>query len=107
MKPANHLPKDHHERMQRVLLSFDGLSIGDGVGECFFTGSSTIERRCRLREWPKSPWRVTDDTMMALSIVRCLRREGFVDQDKLASAFAEEYARNPNRGYGGMARHIL
>ncbi len=107
MNTANQLPKDHRERMQRVLLSFDGLSIGDGFGECFFTGSSTIERRLRLRELPRSPWRVTDDTMMALSIVRCLKRHGFIDQDELASAFAEEYDRNPNRGYGGMAQRIL
>jgi len=93
--------------MQRVLLSFDGLSIGDGFGECFFTSSNTIERRLRLRELPKAPWRVTDDTMMALSIVRCLKRHGFIDQDQLASAFAGEYARNPNRGYGGIAQQIL
>ncbi len=101
------LPQDHAKRMQRVLLSFDGLSIGDGFGECFFASSSTIERRLRLRELPKSPWRVTDDTMMALSIVRSLKRRGSIDQDQLALAFAEEYARNPNRGYGGMAQQIL
>jgi ADP-ribosylglycohydrolase len=107
MNTANQLPKDHRQRMQRVLLSFDGLSIGDGFGECFFTSTDAIERRLKLRDPPKSPWRVTDDTMMALSIVRCLKRHGFIDQDELASAFAEEYARNPNRGYGGMAQQIL
>lgn len=106
MKTRN-LPKDHGERMKRALLSFEGLSTGDGFGECFFASSNTIERRLRLRELPKSPWRVTDDTVMALSIVRCLKRRGFIDQDQLASAFAEEYARNPNRGYGGMAQQIL
>ena len=107
MNTANHLPKDHRERMKRVLLSFDGLSIGDGFGECFFTSSSTIERRLSRRDLPESPWTVTDDTIMALSIVRCLKRHAGIDQDKLASAFAEEYARNPNRGYGGMAQQIL
>lgn len=93
--------------MKRVLLSFDGLSIGDGFGECFFTGTDTIRRRLERREPPDPRWIVTDDTMMALSIVRCLKRHGLIDQDVLASAFAEEYACNPNRGYGGMAQQIL
>lgn len=106
-RSSRSLPADHAQRMERVLLSFDGLSVGDGFGECFFTGSNTIERRLSLRELPRTPWRVTDDTMMALSIVRCLDRHGLIAQDELASAFAEEYARNPNRGYGGMAHHIL
>jgi ADP-ribosylglycohydrolase len=103
----NQLPKDHNERMQRVMLSFDGLSIGDGFGECFFTAQDAIDRRLSLRDTPRPPWRVTDDTIMALSIVRCLKRHGIIDQDTLAAAFAEEYARNPNRGYGGMAQQIL
>jgi ADP-ribosylglycohydrolase len=45
--------------------------------------------------------------MMALSIVRCLKRRGCIEQDELAAAFAQEYSRDPNRGYGGMARQIL
>jgi ADP-ribosylglycohydrolase len=101
------LPPDHTERMKRVLLSFDGLSIGDGFGECFFTGTDTIRRRLEHRAPPDPRWIVTDDTIMALSIVRCLKRHGFIDQDELASAFAHEYLHNPNRGYGGMARQIL
>jgi ADP-ribosylglycohydrolase len=101
------LPNDHAKRMQRVLLSLDGLSVGDGFGECFFTGPDTIRRRLESRDPPPPRWIVTDDTIMALSIVRCLKRHGFMDQDILASAFAEEYARNPNRGYGGMAVQIL
>jgi len=107
MKTETQLPSDHRERMQRVLLSFDGLSIGDGFGECFFTGTHVIERHLKFREPPKPQWMVTDDTIMALSIVRCLKRHGVIDQDGLALAFAEEYARNPNRGYGGMAQQIL
>lgn len=104
---SHSLPQDHAERMQRALLSLDGLSVGDAFGECFFVSEHIIEKRLRLRELPKPPWTFTDDTTMALSIVRCLKRNGFIDQDQLAAAFAEEYARNPNRGYGGMARQIL
>jgi ADP-ribosylglycohydrolase len=101
------LPADHEQRMQRALLSLDGLSIGDGFGERFFTAPDTIERRLELHDPPPAPWVVTDDTMMALSIVRCLKRYGHIEQDALAAAFAREYARDPQRGYGGTAHGIL
>ena len=101
------LPKDHDKRMQRALLSLDGLSVGDGFGECFFTSSAIIKRRLANREPPPPPWIVTDDTTMALSIVRCLKRYGHIEQDALAAAFAQEYAQDPERGYGGMAHRIL
>jgi ADP-ribosylglycohydrolase len=101
------LPADHNERMRRALLSLDGLSVGDGFGECFFANWQNVERRLELRDPPPAEWIVTDDTMMALSIVRVLKRHGTIDQDALAQAFAAEHARDPNRGYGGMARQIL
>jgi ADP-ribosylglycohydrolase len=101
------LPADHQQRMQRALLSLDGLSVGDGFGECFFTSPAVIERRLEHFEPPPPPWFVTDDTMMALSIVRCLNRYGYIEQDALASGFAREYARDPQRGYGGTAHGIL
>src|SRR5882672_8847446 len=100
-------PSDHAVRMHRALLSLDGLSVGDGFGECFFTRDSIIERRLEQRDPPPVPWIVTDDTMMAISIVRCLKRYGHVRQDALAGAFALEYARDPRRGYGGTAHGIL
>lgn len=104
--PAQH-PVDHKERMRRTLLSLDGLSVGDGFGECFFTSPAAIEKRLELKDPPPAPWFVTDDTMMALSIVRCLKRYGHIEEDALASAFAREYARDPRRGYGGTAHGIL
>jgi len=101
------LPEDHEHRMQQARLSLDGLSVGDGFGECFFTSPLTIELRLEHRDPPTAPWLVTDDTMMALSIVRCLKRYGYIEQDALAGAFAREYARDPRRGYGGTAHGIL
>jgi ADP-ribosylglycohydrolase len=106
-RQTKELPADHDERMQRALLSLDGLSVGDGFGECFFTTSQSIERRLELRDPPPGEWTVTDDTMMALSIVRVLKRHGRIDQDALARAFADEYKRDMHRGYGGMAHQIL
>jgi hypothetical protein len=97
MWPAT-IPEDHDRRMHRALLSLDGLSVGDGFGECFFTRPEVIEHRLEHQELPPAPWFVTDDTMMALSIVRCLNRYGHVQQEALASAFAREYSREPNRG---------
>ena len=93
--------------MERALLALDGLSVGDGFGECFFTSLAVIDRRVEHREPPPPPWFFTDDTAMALSIVRCLRRYGHIDRDALAKGFAEEYARDPTRGYGRGAREIL
>jgi ADP-ribosylglycohydrolase len=101
------LPTDHEERMQRALLSLDGLSVGDGFGECFFTSPPVIERRLQHQDPPPAPWIVTDDTMMALSIVRSLKRYGHIERDALAAGFAREYARDPRRGYGGTAHGIL
>jgi ADP-ribosylglycohydrolase len=101
------LPTDHVVRMQRALLSLDGLSVGDGFGECFFGNWRVVERRLEQRDAPPPPWLYTDDTVMALSIVRCLERYGHIEQDALASAFAREYNRDPGRGYGGTAHGIL
>ena len=93
--------------MQRALLSLDGLSVGDGFGQCFFTSTEVIDQWVHHRTPPPPPWVVTDDTMMALSIVRSLKRRGRIEQDILANAFAVEFVREPDRGYGGTAQHIL
>jgi ADP-ribosylglycohydrolase len=104
---ARNLPSDHAERMQRALLSLDGLSVGDSFGECFFGDASVAERRIEQRDPPPASWSFTDDTVMALSIVRCLDRCGQIESDALAAAFAREYMNDPRRGYGGTAHGIL
>jgi ADP-ribosylglycohydrolase len=101
------LPNENEIRLQRALLSLDGLSVGDAFGECFFGNPRIAEQRIRRREAPPPPWEYTDDTAMALSIVRCLRRRNRIEPDELAKAFAHEYGREPHRGYGGMAHQIL
>jgi ADP-ribosylglycohydrolase len=101
------LQNAHAVRMQRALLSLDGLSVGDAFGECFFVSQKILEQRVRRREVPPAPWEYTDDTTMALSIVRCLKERGRIEPDELAKKFALEYAGNVFRGYGPMARQIL
>jgi ADP-ribosylglycohydrolase len=103
----NKLPEGHENRMQRALLSLDGLSVGDAFGECFFGNPMVVERRIEQHEPPPPPWFFTDDTAMALSIVRCIAHYGCIERDALAAAFASEYARDPRRGYGGAAHGIL
>lgn len=44
---------------------------------------------------------------MAVAVVTCLEREGKIEPDLLARLFAEEYARDPFRGYGAVAHSIL
>ncbi len=90
-------------RLEKALLSLDGLSVGDAFGELFFTisphGSST--------GLPPGPWRWTDDTHMALSIVEILQTYGHIEQDALAKAFARRFSEEPHRGYAGGAKRLL
>ncbi len=84
-----------------ALLSLTGLSVGDAFGELFF--SQPPDRR----QLPEGPWRWTDDTHMALSIVEVLKNSGRIDQDTLAKGFAERFMQEPWRGYAGGARKLL
>lgn len=101
------LPPDHELRLARALRSLDGLSVGDSLGECFLSGEAKFGLGGAEPQIPSGPWRVTDDTIMAISIVRCLQRHGFIDQQTLAEGFAAEYRIDPMRGYGRGAHTVL
>ena len=103
--PDSMLPADHTERMARARLSLEGLSVGDGFGECFF--GMNADGLLASRRLPAAPWCWTDDTAMALSIYEVLNEFGGIDCDALADCFARRHAQDPNRGYGSMARRIL
>lgn len=81
-----------------------GLSIGDGYGQ---RQGELILRRSFSTDLPPAPWRWTDDTAMAISVVESLREHGEIDQDRLARRFAERHALEPNRGYAGQAAALL
>ena len=89
----------------RALESLDGLSIGDAFGERFFGNVEAVLARIGRRELPQTEWPYTDDTEMALSIVRVLLDHQQIDQDLLARLFAERM--EPGRGYGVGAFKIL
>ena len=94
-----------HERVKRARLSLDGLSIGDGFGQRFF--SPWIGESAGRNHLPEPPWHYTDDTEMAMAIVQVLERSGVIDQDDLAATFAARDSADPGRGYGGGAHKLL
>jgi ADP-ribosylglycohydrolase len=95
------LSPDSGERLARARVSLEGLSVGDAFGEQFFSQPSAIFERRILA----TPWRYTDDTHMALSIMKILRDSGGIDLDTLADSFVQQYQRESWRGYGpGMHR---
>lgn len=101
------LPSDHEERVQRALVSLQGLSVGDSFGERFFGPPGFAQNMIQRRSPPPPKWGWTDDTAMALSVVDVLREHGRIDQERLAELFAERHADEPDRGYGAGARQIL
>lgn len=83
-----------------------GLAVGDGFGEHFFGTPSVAVSRLIRRELPPGPWRVTDDTVMSIGVLRWIRR-GSADSAELARLFARNYAEDPRRGYGRGAHGLL
>jgi ADP-ribosylglycohydrolase len=92
--------------IERAKLALDGLSVGDAFGERMM---SSVSRDYAIpeRALPKSPWKWTDDTAMALSIVDELAAAQGIDPASLAQRFARRYAIDPARGYGSGAHRVL
>ena len=103
--PRASLRPDHAARMDRAMLSLEGLSLGDAFGEPFF--HPLADWLITERKLPAPPWTCTDDTVMALSLVEVLEQFGRVEQDELARRFARRYRLRPDRGYGENAALIL
>ncbi|MEU0967231.1 ADP-ribosylglycohydrolase family protein [Streptomyces sp. NPDC005917] len=90
-------------RLQRALASLRGLATGDALGSQFFVPAtySLLQRR----ELPPAPWRWTDDTEMACSVVAVLAAHHRIDQDALAHSFAAHH--DFDRGYGPAVNRLL
>jgi ADP-ribosylglycohydrolase len=84
--------------------SLAGLSVGDALGEQFFQYGRRYSDLL-AGNLPPPVWMWTDDTEMACSVFWMLRTAGEIDQDRLASAFAERC--HPDRGYGVGAFTVL
>ena len=98
------LPADHAERIERMKLSLDGLSLGDAMGEMLSYRADTAARWVQENDLPAGPWFHTDDTEMAISISAVLKSHGTIHQDALAKRFTRRFERDPERGYGKMTR---
>ena len=94
-------------RQKNARTSLEALSVGDALGERFFTNPRLVEGLIEARALPAAPWAFTDDTVMAISIVDVLTDRGTIDQDLLADFFAARYCLDRSRGYGGTAHRIL
>lgn len=89
----------------RALASLRGLAVGDALGARYSEpGSFPLLAR---RELPPAPWRWTDDTEMAASVVAVLAAHGRVEQDALAASFAGRQNAGGPRGYGRTVNRIL
>ena len=95
------------EPLQLAQVALDGLSVGDAFGQMFFAPQDEAMKMVSSRQLPSPPWYLTDDTIMSIGVLETLQARSMIDQDFLAARFAENYTRNPRRGYGGMAHHIL
>ena len=82
--------------------SLHGLALGDGFGERWFhRGNREAAEMIKGRSLPtEAPWYWTDDTAMALTIVRMLNIRGDIEAGGLAGMFADTYQADPYRGYG-------
>jgi ADP-ribosylglycohydrolase len=98
------LPPDHSARVERMLLSLDGLSIGDALGEMFAYRPHLAPEIFRRNDLPAGPWFHTDDTEMAISVAAVLKSHGRIHQDALSKRFMRRFERDPERGYGKMTR---
>jgi ADP-ribosylglycohydrolase len=98
------LPTDHSARIERMLLSLDGLSIGDALGEMFAYRPQLAPAMLRQNDLPAGPWFHTDDTEMAISIANVLKSHGQIHQEALSKRFMRRFERDPDRGYGKMTR---
>lgn len=94
--------------LERARQSLLGLAVGDAFGETMFGEPAEVAKRAAKRLIStQRPWRWTDDTAMALSVVEVLARFDGIEPNALAEAFARRWAAEPGRGYGHGAFVLL
>ncbi len=91
--------------------SLEGLALGDAFGERWFPlfrPPRQAYAEIRARRTPPEPfWHWTDDTAMALGILRVLDRHGEIRRTELARAFAHGHRADAARGYGRGMHALL
>ncbi len=91
-----------------ALDSLQGLALGDAFGDRWFSVPADEAPAALAARLPRpAPWHWTDDTAMALVLLRHLRDHGEVRQDALAREFAAEYTDDYGRKYGPSMHRVL
>ena len=81
--------------------------MGDAFGETLSYKFYEAREAADFSVFSDGALTFTDDTEMAIAIVRTLDLIGGIDCDALAFQFVRRFQRDPDRGYGKMARRIL
>ncbi|GAB7104448.1 ADP-ribosylglycohydrolase family protein [Streptomyces phaeofaciens JCM 4814] len=99
------------ERSAAARRSLEGLALGDAFGERWFPlfrPPRQAYTEIRARRIPPEPhWYWTDDTAMALGVLRVLDRYGEIRRTELALALALGHDADPARGYGRGMHALL
>jgi len=94
-------------RLARAIDSLQGLSCGDAFGERFFVHPDVAHSLITQRAVPSGPWRYTDDSAMAISILEILEEFGEIHPEHLAENFGRRFIADPHRGYGHAMHSLL
>nr|WP_237419460.1 ADP-ribosylglycohydrolase family protein [Kitasatospora sp. SID7827] len=84
------------------------MALGDAFGDRWFHPPVDQDpAEVAARTVRPAPWPWTDDTAMAIVLVRHLRGRGEVEPAALAREFAAEYTAFPDRKYGPSMHRVL
>ena len=84
-----------------------GLSVGDALGEALSYRHYAVRESDDFSVFGDNSVSYTDDTEMACAIIETLRKLQTIEEEAIAWAYAIRFKKDPERGYGRMARHIL
>ena len=99
--------RTHEQRLGTALEILEGLSVGDALGEALSYQHHRAREICDFSVFSPGSVRFTDDTEMAQAVCETLRLTRGIDEDTVAWAFSTRFRKDPERGYGKMARRIL
>ena len=99
--------RTHDQRLETAREILDGLSVGDAIGEALSYQHYRARELADFSMFRPGTVRYTDDTEMALALFETLKLLRGIDEDAVAWAYSSRYRRDPERGYGKMARKIL
>jgi len=95
-------------RLELAKKSLTGIAVGDAFGDSFFREREVVDLSIISKQMPKTQWRFTDDTIMAIPLLKSFEKFGDINQDYIATEFAENYIKDRHRGYGpSMHRKLM